>query len=276
MTSYYSQIQYVPDPIAGEKINVGIVAVDPQGCVFRFVRDWRRAAAFGGQDVGFLREFADEAVEKGAEWFSIDHLGSPKGIATALRRWHNKIQFSELRASTKGRDDLLVEMASLFLRGAEVDAATSSQHVGRGRDKAVTSATKSLAAAMRARFGHAPRGLLQRDVTLRGQIESHQLDLAIKNGVLYGGAFAVSFETGSPKMQQRDTDAIAFALEDVARQDAQSSIAVVVLPPFSRTPTYVRARHIFRELDVPVVEERGLSKWADSLVQQLPDEVAAA
>jgi hypothetical protein len=270
MTSYFSQIQYVPDPIAGERINVGVVAIDSSGCVFRFVRDWRRAAAFGGQDVAFLREFAEDALSNGSGWFSVRE-GTREAIARSLKHWHNKIQFSELRPSTKGRDDLLAEMAGLYLH--EGPAAGAEPYRGRGRDKAVSAATKSLGAALRARFGHAPRGLLQRDVPLRGRIESHELDLGLKNGALYGGAFAISFEIGSPKIQQRDTDAIAFALEDIANNDAGQDLAVLVLPPPMRTPTYARARHIFKELDADVVLQGTLTSWANSLIEKLPEDV---
>jgi len=273
VTSYYSQIQYVPDPIAGERINVGIVAIDTDGCEYQFVRDWRRAAAFGGQDVGFLREFAEEAVEAGSNWFSVS--GGPKTTAAALKKWHNKVQFSELRPSTKSRNDLLVAMTTVFLRGQGSDIDAAARFVGRGREKAISTATQVLGAELRKRFGHAPRGLLQRDVVLRGHIETHQLDLAVKNGTLYGGAFAVSFETGSPKMQRRDTDAIAFALEDVGKGAEFQPLSVVVIPPRDKTPTYARAQHIFRELRAPIVVESGLNKWAQSLVAHLPEDVAA-
>lgn len=271
MTSYFSQIQYVPDPIAGERINVGVVAVDNDGCRFRFARDWRRAAAFGGQDVTFLREFAEDALSNGSEWFSVRN-GSQDTVARSLKHWQNKIQFSELRPSTKGRDDLLAEMAALYLHEGPVTDA--EPYRGRGRDKAVSAATKCLGVALRARFGHAPRGLLQRDVPLRGRIESHELALGLKNGSLYGGAFAVSYEIGSPKIQQRDTDAIAFALEDIANNNAGEDLSVLVLPPPMRTPTYARARHIFKELDAKVVLQGNLNGWANALIEKLPEDVA--
>src|SRR5271169_1868335 len=108
MASYFSQIQYVPDPITGERINVGIVTVDSAGSKFQFVQDWRRAAAFGGgEDVGFLREFAEEALKTGENWLSLDKLGSASIAAKTLSRWHNKIQFSDPLPSVKNGDELL-------------------------------------------------------------------------------------------------------------------------------------------------------------------------
>jgi hypothetical protein len=141
MTSYYSQIQYVPNALTGERINFGVVAVDSQGCRFHFVRDWRRAAAFGGEDVGFLREFADDALSKGSSWFSLGTDNSPALIAEVLRHWHNKIQFTELRPSTKARDELLADVSALFLKG-EVDSPDAVKLTGRGREKAVPPASE--------------------------------------------------------------------------------------------------------------------------------------
>jgi hypothetical protein len=98
------------------------------------------------------------------------------------------------------------------------------------------------------------------------------LDVGLKNGTLYGGVFAVSFETGSPKSQQRDTDAIAFALDDVKSAQPDANLAVLVLPPRPVTPTYLRAEHIFKELHAKTLIERQLPAWATSLVQQIPED----
>lgn len=274
MTSYFSQIQYVPDPITGERINFGIVSIDADGCRFRFVDDWKRAATFGGEDVSFLKEFADEALTKGANWFSVSGVSAVGDVANVLGHWHNKIQFSSLLPSVKSSEALLSELAPRVLHlGAPPDIESALRHRGRGREKAVSSAASSLAAAMRQRYGHAPRGVLQRHVVLKGSIESHELDVALKNGHLYGGAFAVSFETGSPRSQQRDTDAVAFALDDIKNADDTSEISVIVLPPNPPTPTYTRARKIFKSLEAKVLGERNLTAWASDLVQRLPEDV---
>ncbi len=275
MTSYYSQIQYVPDPHTGERINIGLVAIDAHGSAFRFVSDWRRAASFGGEDVSFLREFAKEASDEGATWFRINESVPPEQLGKRLGRWHNKIQFTAPRPSVKARDALLESMSLLMLHigGAEVQHVVQ---VSRGREKVVSSASRAIGAAMRKRFGRAPRGLIHRDLQLDGAIEKHRLDIGLKNGELYGGSFALSFEAGSPKSQQRETDAIAFALTDLRDVVEPGMFAIAVIPPrAAHSPTYDRARHIFKELKAPMVSESRLAKWATDLVDQLPENVAA-
>ena len=43
MTSYYSVVQYVPNPMSGERVNVGVIAFDGHAVRTRFLRNWTRA-----------------------------------------------------------------------------------------------------------------------------------------------------------------------------------------------------------------------------------------
>jgi hypothetical protein len=160
MTSYFSQIQYVPDPITGERVNIGIVVIDSNGCQFQFVQDWRRPSQFGGEDVGFLREFAEEASRDGSGWFVAAGAAPSESLSHALSRWHNKIQFSPPMPSIKNRNDLINELAPRILHlSAEIETEDAARHKGRGREKAISTAVRSLGNAMREKFGRAPRGL---------------------------------------------------------------------------------------------------------------------
>jgi hypothetical protein len=47
MTSWYSVIQYVPDPIAGELINIGLLVSDEQEVQVHFLQNWERVRCFG-------------------------------------------------------------------------------------------------------------------------------------------------------------------------------------------------------------------------------------
>ena len=275
MTSYFSQIQYVPDPITGERINVGVVAIDPTGCKFQFTHDWKRASAFGGENIDFLREFADEALSTGENWFTLMEESSAESLSRALGRWHNKIQFSAPMPSIKNRDDLLADVAPRLLHIELPSEEKAARHVGRGRERAVTLATKSLGAAMREKFGRVPRGLVKRDLTLKGKIESYPLDVGLQNGALYGGAFALSFETGSPKSHQRETDGIAFALDDLMKEQPDTNLAVIVLPPNPVTASYQRAEHVFKSIRATMLVERQLSNWAAYLVSKISEDAIA-
>ncbi len=59
MASRYSIIQYVPNPIADERINIGIVAFNDQLVKTRFVKSWKRVRCFATDesDIDYLQEF---------------------------------------------------------------------------------------------------------------------------------------------------------------------------------------------------------------------------
>src|SRR5579859_2945783 len=59
MPSFYSLIQYAPNPVSGEAVNFGIVTFGEGGVRCRFVQDWRRVRNFaGGKDIRALQLFA--------------------------------------------------------------------------------------------------------------------------------------------------------------------------------------------------------------------------
>src|SRR6266700_2867713 len=62
MPTTYTVVQYVPDPIADERLNVGVIAVSGGRARSRFLTNWRRAERFGNASVG-VRE-ARERVQR--------------------------------------------------------------------------------------------------------------------------------------------------------------------------------------------------------------------
>ncbi|MEM9544071.1 MAG: DUF3037 domain-containing protein [Cyanobacteria bacterium P01_E01_bin.42] len=67
MASRYSIIQYVPDPIAEERINIGVLVFDRQNVKVHFLSNWKRVRYFGRQeDIRTLKSFA-ERMQKSAE-----------------------------------------------------------------------------------------------------------------------------------------------------------------------------------------------------------------
>ena len=59
MASRYSVIQYVPNPIADERINIGVLAFNEQVVKVHFLSRWDRVRDFGQvKDIDFLQNFA--------------------------------------------------------------------------------------------------------------------------------------------------------------------------------------------------------------------------
>ena len=56
MVSRYSIIQYVPNPIADERINIGVVAFNEDAVRTHFLSNWERVRYFGMEDTEFLKK----------------------------------------------------------------------------------------------------------------------------------------------------------------------------------------------------------------------------
>src|SRR5262245_34649658 len=114
MPSYYSVIRYVPDPVADEAINVGVVAFQGSTVVLRWTSDWWRARQLANRDPVALKEVAADLYKQ---------ADSGKLTESAIRRyadtWHNEIQWTSPRASARPVEDLANEVAALYLRKVE-------------------------------------------------------------------------------------------------------------------------------------------------------------
>src|SRR2546426_904839 len=88
--TYYSIIRYVPDPVRGEQVNVGALAVHADGTFasVRFDRRFDRARSLGrGADVGFLRDFRNDleglAMEQSAAQLPLPARGQ-RAVAVTI------------------------------------------------------------------------------------------------------------------------------------------------------------------------------------------------
>src|SRR4051812_34186562 len=105
MPARYTVVQYVPDPIADERINIGVIAFTEDRIVPRFLHDWSRVRRFGGADVSFLKAFARQLHEEVSPALFLDGFERAVGnvnagsILSASENWMNSIQLTAPRAS---------------------------------------------------------------------------------------------------------------------------------------------------------------------------------
>lgn len=111
MVSYFSIIQYVPNPIIGERINIGVVTTDGQRTYARFLQNWSRVENFSLENnIDFLKNFAEKVIKE-KQLFD---------FANAACTYKNTIQITAPRASLKKADILLNEICSRFLIEVEI------------------------------------------------------------------------------------------------------------------------------------------------------------
>jgi hypothetical protein len=106
MAAYYTIVQYVPDPVTNERINIGVVVLSQGHVLSRFVQNWDRVADFGREDIRYLQSFARE-VEGMSEQRLREIIGD----------WNHSIQFSPLAGSSLGGVELLDDAVGRYLQG---------------------------------------------------------------------------------------------------------------------------------------------------------------
>lgn len=116
MLSSYSIVRYVPDPIADERINIGVIVVGEGVMRTRFIEDWRRIQQFGAEDISFLHDFVHD-LEKVTNTWQVESDDKQDWSIDTLTKlsagWINSIQISTPRASLRTPDELLREIRDL-------------------------------------------------------------------------------------------------------------------------------------------------------------------
>jgi hypothetical protein len=271
MVSYYSVVQYVPDPVTDERINIGVIVVGDGRPRTRFLQDWRRVRQFGQQDPGALREFAREINQAANVQLPLDARFDVLQVNEQLLqrmtgRWINSIQVTPPRASLLSPSQLLDEMAARFLR-----EPLRAHRQGRDRRTAIKLAEQQIEAAVVQRVGPInAEHYVRRNLPVEGKLDNHQLDIAVANGHLYFGAQALSFERPDSEDLARDVRVTAWLVTDMKNQDAATPLAVVALSPKQPSMQYEEARHIFEGLNTPILTETEVGYWAVQMAARLP------
>ena len=120
MASYYSIIQYVPNPIANERINIGVIIFDEKEIKVKFLKNWNRVKNFCMGDITFLRDFESQmqkAVSQGLLFPGDSLLDQPRQerLQRVSESWMNSVQFTEPNFSLKPVDKLLEDSIKKYL-----------------------------------------------------------------------------------------------------------------------------------------------------------------
>jgi hypothetical protein len=261
MISRYTVVQYVPDPLADERINIGVIAWDEGGVAAKFLSNWKRVQSFGHEDVGYVREFVKRtsfALDAGyADFFkNSESLDVPR-LEKMIGEWRHSIQFTTPRPSVKGRDAVLADVGPIFLR------SFPSAHAGsRSRKTAAVIAANELQSAIAHRDPKYVGKLLKRNHSLKGQCASHQFPVALANGHLIAAIETISFEISEHRQLELELEAVFWTCADVKNKNEEAPLAVFALAPKRSSELFRRARSVLRKLDVNLLTENSLSGWA--------------
>jgi hypothetical protein len=263
MPCYYTVIQYVPDPVSDERINIGVLVFDENAMHSRFLRNWQRVGVFGASDISFLKDFAKEVAGRTAISSTLPKLEriSEENIRKIAGSWMNSIQFTEPRASILGTQEVMTQIVPLVLK----QPTLKSRY--RDRRTASAKAYEHLEISLKSMVGARWEKYLYRNLVLDGVIDKHIFDVGVRNGKVVGAALGLSFEGPAGKDLRKEVDAACWTVADTRDKNRALKISIITLPPKSHSKTYDNARYVFSRLNADVVEESELSDWAHDVAQ---------
>jgi hypothetical protein len=269
---WYSVVRYVPDPVRGEQINIGVVvtADDPPTFRARFLplSATGRLKRIGGRsDFRFLRDLAQQMSASGDEHLPLEEPGRPRwtydALAKAAVEWANTIQFSEVRAALHEQPDALLD--SLYTRYV----ADPRPPVKRARDRRwvrrrVRTSLRNALGTFRPEAD--PNELILQPTQVMGEFEQHRFDFGLANGDLRRLVQTLSFETSDRGALKTEVDAVAWAIDDVRRRQSSLPISVVTIGEGKLLDSAVQ---VYEGLEASVVREHQILAWADATVVDL-------
>jgi hypothetical protein len=273
MSSRYSVIQYVPDTIADERINIGVVAYGGGAIFVRSLQDWQRVRNFVGHDPGLLRDFLFRLQEP-ARGGHADAPLTVEQIETMASEWTESIQLTPPRASLKAPHELIGDLVRMFLRHPEEKGVSYRTH----QDAVILLRTQVRNVLRNSLAPGADEKLVRPSRQVDGRREPHELDIVVGDGAPYFGAQALSFEMARSGPISRAIDATAYKLIDIKQLNPDFPVALLALPPRKgdkTTDQYERAQRIFETVDTPVLTELELPDWAASQASKMKAEVVA-
>lgn len=120
MVTKYSIIQYVPNPIADERINIGAIAFSNSNIKVKFLDNWDRVRLFGMEDITFLQYFADSMIQSVNQGLlfpgdSDDGTSKYERLNKIVDDWINSIQFTKITSYLDTVENVLEDIAKTHL-----------------------------------------------------------------------------------------------------------------------------------------------------------------
>jgi hypothetical protein len=272
MATYYTVVQYLPNPLSGERMNVGLIAWSAGRIAARFIDDWRRVQSFGGEDIEFIRDFVRRVSEAAEEHqpmltgFGDSRRLDEDRLKQIVGSWTHSVQFTEPRTSLKSPEEVLNELGPIFLR-------PTHRRVNKGRDRRTAAAlvAHSVWTSVMQVVEKPAHELLKRSYPIKGKLDEHPFDVVIANGKPFFAAQGLSFEIADTRTLDKELQATAWAITDVRRGHRDFPLAVLTLPPIGKLGSILfdRAQKVFHGLGATVADSPDdIERWARRLAKK--------
>lgn len=269
MAAFFSVVRFVPDSVANEAVNIGLLVASGARIEVRTLSDWDRVKHFAGANWREARRLVEELQQDPKAFLGVGQVNVADDLRAAIAQWTRALQFSDVRASLDTFDDVMTSLEPMVLVGQRADMLPLQNR----RAVVVRTVYRAMSSAFELRFERKARGLVKQHARVSGRRTKHKLDVGVVNGSVYAGAFALSFATGQPDRQWKDTDAVAFAVDDLRATGLEAPLCVVtdVSPDDGTEEAVRRADALFAEMGLETVAVRDVDEWARRAITAVPD-----
>ncbi len=280
MGAKYSIIQYLPDALADERINIGLLVMEGETVKVRFLEDWRRVECFARKDVAFLKDFSQQVKNAIDPESTIPGLPRPwtltlDEIKQMADCWKNSVQITPPVGSTLSADALISRVGSRYLK-----ERLREPRKLRDKNFAIRALEDPFKAALSEKLGVKGPRLVHRHIPVSGETFEHEFDIGIsRDGNIFVGSYGVSFEINDREAAFQHARNAAVAIRDIHRRDSDLPVGVVLLPPIKadeesartflkRHDAYERARNDLNKVGARLLSEQQADSWAYSVVSK--------
>jgi len=269
MAAFFSIVRFVPDSVANEAVNIGLLVASGTRVEVRTLSDWDRVKHFAGAAWREARRLVEELEQDPKTFLGLTQVDVADDLRAATARWTRALQFSDVRASLDTLDGVMTSLEPMVLVGQRGDMLPLQSR----RVVVVRTVYRAMSSAFELRFERKARGLVKQHARVSGHRTSHKLDVGVVNGSIYAGAFALSFSTVQPERQWKDTDAVAFAVDDLRATGLSAPLCVVTDVPScdGAEEAYRRADHLFAGMEIERVAVQNVDEWARRAITSVPD-----
>lgn len=233
MSCFYSLVQYALDTLGGDRLTVGIVAIDEDGRqgAAQFVEDWRRARCFGGIDTDFLESFVhDLDVRIGGEESLFPPQITLEELRELSRENQNAIRITEPTRIALSAVEWVRDYADLYVPDIE---AKKTKQAPRNLTQAIIRDTKQIMLAVLQYDFKIPDAHTKvapySQTGIYGQLRT--IPAAIRNEVVHFGSIATTLDHAQRETQSR-VDSTVEAVRDL-RNVIKHTPLIVITDDFS-------------------------------------------
>ena len=269
-------VQFVPDALTEERINVGVIVFDEQAVECHFLSNWSRVRCFAGEEIEFLRDFAHDTTKALSGTSALD-LGAGKDMGRGRaftpdllnrisKEWAGAIQLTPPKSSPRSRTSVLEWATNRFLVDPHAPKTLKSITDSKMRNNVLRIVQRQ---ARRFLLPESAESMIHTDYVWRGKLEEHIFKVALANGHSLAGFDAISMNNPARGIVQASR--IKWALSDIRQQDKETPLVVAVHPPKEDLGEYRTLLKTIRDLRGEAVpEDEAEGRIAEIFAQVVP------